>query len=44
MVGATGAALGKQIGFGFDWLTNAVVVVILYFALMDAWVRARWAS
>jgi uncharacterized RDD family membrane protein YckC len=31
-----GGALGRQIGFGFDWLITTAVIVILYFVVADA--------
>jgi uncharacterized RDD family membrane protein YckC len=40
LVGAVDALLGKQIGFGFDWLLISAAIVILYFALMDEYAGA----
>jgi uncharacterized RDD family membrane protein YckC len=37
LVGAVDVLLGKQIGFGFDWLLISAAIVILYFALMDVY-------
>ena len=33
---AAGIALGRQIGFGFNWLIPAAGMVLAYFALADA--------
>jgi uncharacterized RDD family membrane protein YckC len=33
-------ALGRRIGFGFDWLLIAASVVLAYFVLADAWAGA----
>jgi uncharacterized RDD family membrane protein YckC len=40
LVGAVDTVLGKQIGFGFDWLLISAAIVILYFAVMDVYVGA----
>lgn len=31
-----GAALGRQIGFGYDWLIATAGIVLIYFVLADA--------
>lgn len=33
---ATGAVLGRQIGFSYDWLIATASIVLIYFVLMDA--------
>jgi uncharacterized RDD family membrane protein YckC len=38
LIAAIDALLGRQIGFGFDWLLTSAGIAILYFALMDVYV------
>jgi uncharacterized RDD family membrane protein YckC len=40
LVGAIAAMLGKQMGFGFDWLLISAGIVFLYFVLMDVYAGA----
>ena len=44
LVGTVDALLGKQIGFGSDWLLISAAIVILYFALWMSTRERRWGS
>ena len=37
---AIAGALGTRIGFGYDWLATSAAIVLLYFALFDAFAGA----